>query len=475
MPTQVGPSWEVPFEQYTDGQNEAVSAASQGRIRYNNATVAFEGSVNGGAYVAFAAGGVGSLDASYNVGRFIFADAGVVDIQNNGANNTGCMLLEKVPAAAQSGNVLEILVGPNASGDGIQIDSTGTGVMIDGNFTGAVASGGFAQYTDNGTFAGAGQFMFSGTNANDARTTRAIYYAENQGNAFDAAMFRGASSGSSTTARGLLLSDDGTGIGTQPFVELAGTNNAATSCMLRIGASGAAALRNYVEFDATNTAVVAVSAASEGRLAYDSVANQFVVSENGGAWSSIVGGGTLQNAYNFGGLGAGREINALNGAVTIDASNAANQCILAEKNSGALDASPLVTLSDAGVGANTVPMLQFTGNNNVRTGPCLSLEMTGAANLTNYIRFGLCDTSAALVAPVQTGQIAVDSGDGLFKASRNGGNWLNMIIGNASAAYTFTNAPAVGRTIDCNSFDLNDLVQIVFTMHSDLNAINILG
>jgi hypothetical protein len=576
VPNQIGQAWEVPFEQYTDGQSELVSSAGQGRIRYNNATTAFEGSVNGAAYVAFAAGGVGSLDQAYDsggagLGREIFADAGVVDIQNNTANNTGCLLLEKVPGANQTGDVLEILVGPNADGDAIEITTTGSGVALDVNFTGIVAFGGGVEVTDNGSFPGAGNFLFAGYNANDLRTTRAIYYAENSGNAFQAAMFRGSSSGTTTSMRGLLLEDDGTGDNTQALITLQGTNNVRTGGLLRIGATGAAQLANFVEFDAANTAAVPVSAAGEGRIAYDSVSNEFVVSENGGAWAVLGDCVTLDQAYDCGGAGAGAQILVTAGAVDFDGSNGANACLLLTKASGALDANvvldvvanlnttgsaircvnegiswafegrhttasafgggyttsdtgtsvgaggvffdcansnaartsgefvqitntgaaalgdmlsitstgglnqTMIRVEDNGVAAHTTGMIQFAGSNNVMTGPVIDLAMSGAANLSNYIRFGLCDTSVATVAPLQKGQIAVDSGDGLFKASRNNNPWLNMIIGNPSAGYTFNNAPVVNRTIDCAAFNINDLIQIVFTMHNDLNAFAILG
>jgi len=71
--------------------------------------------------------------------------------------------------------------------------------------------------------------------------------------------------------------------------------------------------------------VPALSGAGNGRIYFDTTLNKFRVSENGGAYGDLVGGGggggTLNDAYNFGGAGAGRVITANSGAVQINKSS----------------------------------------------------------------------------------------------------------------------------------------------------------
>lgn len=78
----------------TDGQSLAVSAASEGRLRYNAATNRFQISENGGAFanIAVGAGGV-TLDGAYDfggagVGRTITVDTGAVQLDNRQTSGT---------------------------------------------------------------------------------------------------------------------------------------------------------------------------------------------------------------------------------------------------------------------------------------------------------------------------------------------------------------------------------------------------
>jgi hypothetical protein len=91
---------------------------------------------------------------------------------------------------------------------------------------------------------------------------------------------------------------------------------------------GAATTGSYEQWGGGSTA--AVSAAGTGRIRYNEALNQFEQSLNGGVYTAIGGGGggTLDDAYDFGGAGAGRSIDADSGAVTISSSAADNNNVL---------------------------------------------------------------------------------------------------------------------------------------------------
>lgn len=87
---------------------------------------------NGSGTLSWASGTSGSLDDAYNSGVTITADAGAVAITNNAADNNGVLTLEKSPAGAQSGDLLTITAGAQASGDLIQLANSGSGNDIAG-------------------------------------------------------------------------------------------------------------------------------------------------------------------------------------------------------------------------------------------------------------------------------------------------------------------------------------------------------
>jgi len=76
------------FVGYTDGASAAVSAASAGRIRYNNSTSKFQVSTNGGAYQDLQVGAetmaIGEAVGSGTTGSVLFVGAGPVLAQDNG-------------------------------------------------------------------------------------------------------------------------------------------------------------------------------------------------------------------------------------------------------------------------------------------------------------------------------------------------------------------------------------------------------
>jgi len=93
---------------------------------------------DGSGALSWAAGTSGSLDDAYNGGVAVTVDAGAIALTNNAANNTGLLSLAKSPVGAQSGDLLAITAGANASGDLIQLANSGTGKDIAG--TGATWS-----------------------------------------------------------------------------------------------------------------------------------------------------------------------------------------------------------------------------------------------------------------------------------------------------------------------------------------------
>lgn len=87
-------------------------------------------------FMASAAGN--TLDESYDqggagAGRAITVDSGVVALTNNAANNNGVFTLEKTPVGAQSGDVLTITMGAQASGAALVLANSGSGNDITGS------------------------------------------------------------------------------------------------------------------------------------------------------------------------------------------------------------------------------------------------------------------------------------------------------------------------------------------------------
>jgi hypothetical protein len=140
---------------------------------------------------------------------------------------------------------------------------------------------------------------------------------------------------------------------------------------------------------------------------------------------------------------------------------------LIEASCGGAAGQQGLTVDDNGAGASTNAWILFAANNNLRTGPLLELSATGVANLTNYMRFGLCDTTVSTIAPLQKGQIALDAGDGLFKVSRNNNAYLPMIVGNPTLPYVPSNV-VLTRSFDANSTSLNEIADVVGTLIIDL-------
>ena len=140
---------------------------------------------SGAGVLSWAAGTSGTLDDAYNAGISITVDAGAVALTNNAANNLGVLTIGKTPVGAQSGDLLTITAGANASGDCIQFVNTGSGndlagsgatwsitrlgvatfSSISGLTSGVTISGGTINLNNNSNFA---------TNINTGTSTGAV-------------------------------------------------------------------------------------------------------------------------------------------------------------------------------------------------------------------------------------------------------------------------------------------------------------
>ena len=83
-----------------------------------------------------AAGGV-TLDGAYDyggagAGKAVTVDSGAIALTNNAANNNGVLTLEKSPVGAQSGNLLTLTMGAQASGAALALANSGSGNDITG-------------------------------------------------------------------------------------------------------------------------------------------------------------------------------------------------------------------------------------------------------------------------------------------------------------------------------------------------------
>ena len=116
------------------GQGLAVSTATTGRLRYNNATGTWQVSTQGGAYASLSTS-AGTLQAAYNTGNTIVEAGGLaVALSSTTADNGHVLTLDKSPSVAHSGRALDITMGANSTGDAVDITqtagATGLGLQI---------------------------------------------------------------------------------------------------------------------------------------------------------------------------------------------------------------------------------------------------------------------------------------------------------------------------------------------------------
>ncbi len=159
----------------------------------------------------------------------------------------------------------------------------------------------------------------------------------------DALLKIAASSADTTLADTAIITMTSTGL-----VTVASGDLTVTSGFVRAGGTGGTA-DAFLEMD--DGATVAVGAAGEVRMR--SNAGTFEISENGGAFAAPGGGGTLDDAYDFGGAGAGRTITADAGAVHINIdggsipATAASVGLIVSNTSAAADNAEISLISGA--------------------------------------------------------------------------------------------------------------------------------
>ncbi|MDB4656196.1 tail fiber domain-containing protein, partial [Flavobacteriales bacterium] len=202
----------------------------------------------------------------------------------------------------------------------------------------------FSNSIGNNNTAIGNEALYSSTGDNNTATGSAALYSNNQGNRNTAHGFRALrsnTSGSNNTANGnnALYSnttgDGNTAIGDSAlYTNTTGDGNTAIGYWANVASGGltnATAIGNGAVVDASNTIqlgnAAVTSVATSGKLTTGTVtypntpgaAGQVLTTDGSVAtWSTpAASGNTLDEAYNQGGLGAGRVIDAVNGTVAI--------------------------------------------------------------------------------------------------------------------------------------------------------------
>lgn len=219
----------------------------------------------------------------------VASTASAISVTRNVTGATGEMLtLSKFPAALTAGDGMSISMGPNTSGDALQLSSTGTGTALrttDGNVVmgtiGTPLSAGKLTVGDNSN-AGI-------TVRNNASTAEVELYVDGTA----------ATLGTNST-HPLSLYTDGT---TRFTIDTSGNMNAGDNLQIistsifdfatEHGTPGVNG--NYLAGGAGSA--VAVSAAGTGRIRYDETSNEWQKSENGGAWEQLGGTPVITSTY----------------------------------------------------------------------------------------------------------------------------------------------------------------------------------
>ena len=209
-----------------------------------------------------------------------------------------------------------------------------------------------------------------------------------------------------------------------------------------MGYRGGATTRGPLWFE--GTASPGLSAASEGRIYFDSGTNTFQVSQNGGAYVPLSTGiDSLQAAY-----GAGNTISTT-AALPIAFSNA-------------VDATDLLTLTRAFAGAGSGASVSMGATT---TGAGYSASMvagsTGAAMSWSggtSLFLESSDGSTAAVSGAATGRLRYDNTTGTWQVSTQGGAYSS--IATAAAANTLTQVLIAGNGSGANNINMAS-VQLV--------------
>lgn len=114
------------LETGTDDPTSVGLAAAEGSVYMRNVPAAGELYIKTGVgATAWTQAVVGtasvSLDQAYDTGRVVTADSGPIEVNNNVADTTACIKMQRLPGSVAAATVIDIDCGPNATGNALDI------------------------------------------------------------------------------------------------------------------------------------------------------------------------------------------------------------------------------------------------------------------------------------------------------------------------------------------------------------------
>lgn len=207
-------------------------------------------------------------------------------------------------------------------------------------------------------------------------------------------------------------------------------------------------LLNEIVFRAPARTSPGLSDLGEGRIYFDSSANAFLVSENGGSYVDLATAVdvTLDNAYDGGGSGAGRSVNVDAGAIqfTNDAANNTNVLEISKQPVGAQAGAGMTITMGVNTTGNGITVTQSgSGLAALFDGGSISVPGLGA----NSERLGSGATSAG-AGSVAIGNAATASGASstALGSSATTGGFTGAIALGAGATATAANQLVAGSS-----------------------------
>jgi hypothetical protein len=193
-----------------------------------------------------------------------------------------------------------------------------------------------------------------------------------------------------------------------------------------IGGRGDQAWRKTIAESFELSEISALDTPSTGHWSlYATSAGVFIEDDQGAATQITAGSGdnTLDDAYDQGGVGAGRTITVDQGAVQLDGSHATNDTFFVNKTAGTGDA---IQVTNAG-----------TGNDVTGTSSTWSVTKTGAATFTGLVSSGAASSvnassnfATSINTGTSTGTVLV--GSGLNSVGVDSSSWDITTVGAAS-------------------------------------------
>lgn len=330
------------------------------------------------------AGGGVTLDGAYDFGgagsgKAVTVDSGAVALTNNAANNNGVLTLEKTPVGAQSGNLLTLTMGAQASGAALVISNSGSGNDITG-------SGSTWSITKAGVVTGT---QFALANGDFSVSDDGVITVTPDGS--PAACILVSPGAAATT--GLDVSDS----------DLTNAISVGDNVIL-----GGAASINFTNFDVDAAGNVTAASISAGIVQMDALtpasAAPTTITLDGAGTGGVTIGGTSTGTITLGGgstlvnLPSGTDMVLAGGDLTVtDTANA--DCVTFTNNT--LTTADLLTLSATGTrtsnnviaitdGATTASTIAITANTQT-SGNGIQYGNTGAALTGAAIRLNVTD------------------------------------------------------------------------------------